>query len=321
MALQTDVETADPLDGGFARAVLAGLGNARKNIPCQFLYDARGSELFEDITQLEEYYPTRTEIGLLEAHGDEIAAIAGQGSAVVEFGSGSSRKTQILLGHLDEPAGYVPIDIDNEALSDATARLAKHFPDLPLHPLHGDFNMEIELPEAIATAPKLGFFPGSTIGNMNIGDAIDFLSAAGRLLGKNSAFLVGADLRKDLDILLPAYDDKKGVTAAFILNLIHRINGELGGDLDVAQFAHHAIYNERLGRVEIYIRSLRAQQIEILGERFSLAGDELIHIENSHKYTVPQFQAMALDGGWMPAHVWTDEQDYFSLHYLRRNGE
>lgn len=320
MALQDDVGEADPLVGGFARAVLAGFAAENKNIPCQFLYDARGSELFEDITRVEEYYPTRTEIGLLETHGDEIATLAGQGSAVVEFGSGSSRKTQILLRSLDEPAAYVPIDIDSDALSEAADRLEKHFPELPLHPLNGDFNQDIELPQTIASAPKLGFFPGSTIGNMDIGDAIDFLRYAGKLLGSGSAFLVGADLRKDLDILLPAYDDKEGVTADFILNLIHRINRELGADLDVARFAHHAIYNEQLGRVEIYIRSLCDQSIRILGQDFELAEGELIHIENSHKYTVPQFQSMAIDGGWSPAQVWTDERDYFSLHYLRRDG-
>ncbi len=320
MALQSDVDDAEPLDGDFARAVLTGLGEDAKNIPCQFLYDARGSELFEEITRLEEYYPTRTEIALLEACGSEIAALAGPGRAVVEFGSGSSRKTHILLDCLDDPAAYIPIDISHDALGEAAARLKQSYPGLAVHPLHADFNQGLELPARYGACPKLGFFPGSTIGNFTLDAAAEFLADAGDVLGANSDFLVGADLRKDLDILLPAYDDRQGVTSAFILNLIHRINRELGGDLDIGGFKHQAVYNDRLGRIEIYIISLVDQVVEIMGRRFALAGGERIHIENSHKYTVAQFQAMARDAGWASEHVWTDRRDYFSLHYLRRNG-
>jgi dimethylhistidine N-methyltransferase len=318
MAVQTNEAVAEPLQDDFAHAVLAGLAGARKHIPCRFLYDARGSELFEEITQLDEYYPTRTEIGLLESYGSEVAELAGEGCAVVEFGSGSSRKTHILLDHLAEPAAYVPIDIDAEALRAAAVRIHDEFPDIALHPVHADFNQEMVLPDAVADVPKLGFFPGSTIGNMEHDDAVEFLADAGALLGVGSDMLVGVDLRKGVDILLPAYDDASGVTATFVLNLVHRINRELGGNLDVASFAHRATYNEAARRVEIHIVSLADQEVEILGRRFRLAEGEAIHIENSHKYTLSQFRTMAREAGWRPEQAWTDDEELFSLHYLRR---
>jgi len=309
---------AEPSHEDFADAVIAGLSVRRKSIPCRFLYDARGSELFEDITRLDEYYPTRTEIGLLDAHGPEIAGRAGQGCAVVEFGSGSSRKTHILLEHLDAAAAYVPIDIDDSALDEAAARLRKSFPGLPLHPVHADFSQGIALPDEISDAPKLGFFPGSTIGNFEFDEAREFLDTAGTVLGEGSSLLIGADLRKDRDILIPAYDDASGVTADFTLNLVHRMNRELGARLNVALFAHEAVYNDDIGRIEIYLVSLAEQHFDILGHKFSLAEGERIHVENSHKYTVPQFHALAGQAGWQPEQVWTDKDDLFSLHYLSR---
>lgn len=318
MSLAAEPEEADPLQSDFAQAVLSGLAVADKHIPCRFLYDARGSELFEDITRLDEYYPTRTEIHLLSDHGPEIAALAGEGCAVVEFGSGSSRKTHVLLEHMDTASAYIPIDIDDTALKEAEARLRAEFPELPIYPVHADFHQDIKLPKEIDDAPKLGFFPGSTIGNFELDDATDFLADAGRLLGPGSALLIGADLRKDPDILIPAYDDAKGVTAEFTLNLIHRINRELGANLNVEQFAHEAIYNDDSGRIEISLVSLSHQEFEILGRRFTLEEGERIHVENSHKYTIPQFQALARDAGWTPEQVWTDKDDLFSLHYLTR---
>ncbi len=307
---------AAPLSGDFARAVVEGLSARDKHIPCRFLYDARGSALFEEITGLEEYYPTRTEIGLLEAHGPEIAALAGPGCAVVEFGSGSGRKTRILLEHLEAPAAYVPIEIDATALAESAARLAQAFPDLALHPVRGDFSKAITLPEAVERLPTLAFFPGSTIGNFDEAGAIDFLARAAALVGPGGALLIGADLRKDLAVLLPAYDDAKGVTAAFILNVLTRVNRELEGTLDVGGFAHRTLYNEQAGRIEIYLESLVDQSAEILGRRFAFAHGERIHIENSHKYTVPEFQGMARQAGWRPEQVWRDARDWFSLHYL-----
>lgn len=318
MSVQELAADNAPLRDAFASAVLEGLSAPRKHIPCCFLYDARGSELFEEITRLEEYYPTRTEIGLLKTYGPEIAALAGEGSAVVEFGSGSSRKTHVLLEHLDAPAAYVPIEIDAEALGEAAVRIANDFPGLPLHPVHADFNQDIDLPEAVGDAPRLGFFPGSTIGNMEPEDASRFLARAGELLGPDSDMLIGADLQKDLDILLPAYDDAKGVTAAFVLNLLERINRELEGDLDIDRFEHISVYNAEKGRVEIYIVSRDAQEIQVMGESFQLAAGERIHTENSHKYTLGQFTAMARKAGWGAEQSWVDDEDLFSLHYLRR---
>ncbi len=318
MTFPADAREVEPLQAEFAEAVLTGLSQPAKHIPCRFLYDARGSELFEDITRLDEYYPTRTEIGLLGTNGQEIANLAGDGCAVVEFGSGSSRKTHILLEHMKAPAAYVPIDIDDTALKEASVRLEWQFPDLPIHPVHADFSQDIDLPDEIGGAPRLGFFPGSTIGNFNLDVAVDFLARAGTLLGEGSGLLIGADLQKDLDVLLPAYDDAKGVTALFTLNLVHRINRELNGDLDVSRFAHKVIYNDEIGRIEIYIESVSDQNAEILGRRFSFSEGERIHVESSHKYTLPQFRDLAAKAGWGTGQVWTDKQDLFSLHYLTR---
>ncbi len=305
-------------EDGFAEAVLDGLADARKNIPCRYLYDARGSELFEEITRLDEYYPTRTEIGLLKEHGPEIAERAGAGCAVVEFGSGSSRKTHILLEALADASAYVPIDIDDAALNEAALRLRADFPRLALYPVHADFSEDIRLPEEIEKAPKLGFFPGSTIGNFDLDGAVDFLSDAGELLGPGSALLIGADLQKDSDILIPAYDDARGVTAEFTLNLLHRINRELDGTFDVSRFAHKAVYNEDIGRIEIYIESLGDQEVVVLGRTFFLKKGECIHVENSHKFTAPQFKALAEQAGWATEQVWIDENNLFSMHYLTR---
>lgn len=306
------------LSDEFAEAVRDGLARPQKSIPCRFLYDARGSELFEEITQLEEYYPTRTEIRLLKTYGAEIAERAGAGCAVVEFGSGSSRKTRILLKALTRASAYVPIDIDDAALTDAVARLRVDFPHLALHPVRADFNQNISLPDEISDAPKLGFFPGSTIGNFSRDAAVEFLANAAAMLGPASDLLIGADLQKDPDVLIAAYDDASGVTAEFTLNLLNRINRELDGNLVVSRFAHKAIYNEDAGRIEIYIESLADQQFQVLGRTFDLAKGERIHVEDSHKYTVPQFKALAREAGWASKQVWTDERDLFSIHYLSR---
>lgn len=306
----------DDLREEFAEAVLSGLAQDQKTIPCRFLYDARGSELFEQITDLDEYYPTRTEIALLEQIGPELAELAGPGRAVVEFGSGSSRKTHILIDHLEDIAAYVPIDISDDALSEAAERLVQRHPELTVLPVHGDFSSDIELPKSVRLTPKLGFFPGSTIGNLNREDALVFLRDTARLVGHHGALLIGVDLKKSLDILLPAYNDENGVTADFNLNLLHRINRELDGNIDVARFAHQAVYNARAGRIEIYIVSLADQEITVCGQRIAMAAGERIHTENSHKYSIEEFQALATEAGWQPAHVWTDPEQLFSIHYL-----
>ncbi len=318
MTLTEDTSKAELFHAEFAEAVHTGLTGTPRRIPTRFHYDARGSALFEDITRLEEYYPTRTEIGLLSAHGPDIAKRAGGACAVVEFGSGSSRKTNILLEHMDKPSAYVPIDIDEVALGQAADRLRARFPGLRILPVHADFTRHIELPREIEDTPRLGFFPGSTIGNLELDEAVEFMARAGDLLGRGSNLLIGADLRKDLKILLPAYDDPGGVTASFTLNLFHRINRELDGNLDVSRFAHVAIYNDQIGRIEIYIESLIDQSAQIMGRQYRFAKGERVHVENSHKYTLPQFQGLAEKAGWRTGQVWVDTGNLFSLHYLAR---
>jgi dimethylhistidine N-methyltransferase len=300
----------------FADAVLTGLAAVRKSIPSRFLYDARGSELFERITELDEYYPTRTEIGLLSDHAEEMAALAGPGVALVEFGSGSSRKTDRLIEALPMLASYVPIDISEAALAGAVARLRATFPDLRVAPVHGDFARMPELPRSARAHRKLGFFPGSTIGNLAPAEARAFLAEAKAVLGARSGFIVGVDLKKDLGVLLPAYNDGQGITAAFNKNLLVRVNRELEGTLDLDAFAHEAIYNEAEGRIEMHLRSQTAQNAEVIGEPFHFEAGETIHTENSYKYTVEEFQALARSSGWEPVRVWTDRDELFSIHYL-----
>jgi dimethylhistidine N-methyltransferase len=303
-------------DNDFADAVIAGLRATPKEISSRYFYDARGSDLFEKITGLAEYYPTTAEIALLERFSGEIAALIGPGVRLVEFGSGSSRKTDLLIEALPSLKAYVPIDISDSALNQAATRLRAVFPELEVFPLHGDFNRPLTLPGTKMACKTLGFFPGSTIGNLTHDGARDFLRNSRKLLGPRSAFLIGVDLKKDLGILLPAYNDREGVTARFNLNLLVRINREIGGSFDLDGFAHEAIYNEDYGRIEMHIRSLKAQSVQVLSERFDFAEGETIHTENSHKYSVEEFQDLARSAGWNPVEVWTGEDELFSLHYL-----
>lgn len=303
----------------FAEAVIDGLSDFPRQIPCCYLYDARGSELFEEITRLEEYYPTRTEIELLESHAAEIAELAGAGVVLIEFGSGSSRKTRLLIDALQSLRAYVPIDISDSALSDAERRLNSCYPRLAVLPVHADFNQPMDLPDQIRGARRVGFFPGSTIGNFSRTEAESFLARAAKLLGPGSALVIGVDLKKDPKILIPAYNDAKGVTAAFTRNLLARINRELDGTLDLDGFAHRPVYNESAGRVEIYLESLTCQQASILDTTFCFSEGERIHVENSHKYTVDGFQEIAKDAGWTAAQCWVDSRDYFSIHFLKHD--
>ena len=303
--------------GEFARAVLAGFGQRPRSIPCRFFYDARGAVLFEAITALPEYYPTRVETSLLETHGPEIADAVGEARVLVEFGSGSSRKTSLLLDALGNIDLYLPIDVSGESLEKAAERLAARHDGLSVRPLVADFTKTRALPVATRGRPKLGFFSGSTIGNLSHAEARAFLMNAARLLGTGSAFLIGVDLKKDASILIPAYNDSEGVTAAFNLNLLVRINRELDGDIELRLFAHDAVYNHVEGRVEMYLESLAHQTVRVLGRAFRFARGERIHTENSHKYSVPEFQTLARDSGWTPVAAWTDPDRLFSLHLLR----
>jgi L-histidine Nalpha-methyltransferase len=303
----------------FARAVLAGFASTPRSIPCRFFYDAVGSELFEEIAKLEEYYPTRVEASLLETYRAEIAALVGPSRVLIEFGSGSSRKTSLLIGALGKIPAYIPIDIAAESLNEAAGWLSEQHPGLNILPLIADFTKTRALPQIARRRKKAGFFSGSTIGNLTHNEARAFLANAARLLGKGSVFLVGVDLKKPLSILIPAYNDAKGVTAAFNLNLLARINRELGGDIDLTRFAHDAVYNEKDGRIEMYLVSLARQSVHVLGRSFTFTEGERIHTENSHKYTVAEFQAFAGASGWQPVKAWTDPDRLFSLHLLQHH--
>lgn len=307
----------DAVRDDFAEAVLSGLARKERSIPCRFFYDAVGSELFEEITKLDEYYPTRAETQLLETHRGEIAGLVGAGRVLIEFGSGSSRKTSLLLGALGKVPVYIPIDIAAESLKEAATWLSEQHEGLTILPLIADFTKTRSLPRAAQRRRKLGFFSGSTIGNLGHAEAEAFLANAARLLGKGSAFLIGVDLKKPVSILIPAYNDRRGVTAAFNLNLLVRINRELDGDFDLSCFAHDAVYNERQGRIEMYLVSLAEQTVRVQGRAFAFAEGERIHTENSHKYTVAEFQALARVSGWRPVKAWTDPDQLFSLHLLR----
>ena len=311
-----DPDPADPpavtVDPAFRAEVLAGLARRPRAIQARWFYDRRGSELFEAITDLPEYYPTRTERGLLATHAADIAALAGPGRVVVEFGSGSSAKTPLLLGAV-APAAYVPIDISGAFLRDSAAALSAAFPGLPVHPLEGDFLHPLALPSAIGDAPRLGFFPGSTIGNMGGGAAVDLLRAMAGTLGGHAQLLIGIDRIKDPAILVPAYDDAAGVTAAFNLNLLHRINRELAADVPVDAFRHLAIWNDDAARIEMHLEAVRDLAFTVAGDRFAMAAGDTIHTENSHKYGLRDARLLLRAGGWAPLAEWTDADGLFAL--------
>jgi dimethylhistidine N-methyltransferase len=300
------------VDPAFRADVLAGLKAPIPAIPARWLYDRRGSELFEEITRLPEYYPTRTERAILEAHSAEVAAIAGTGDAVVEFGSGSSVKTPVLLRAV-APAAYVPIDISGDFLRDSAADLAAEFPDLPIHPVEADFTRPITLPEAVGGLTKLGFFPGSTIGNLVARTATDLLRAMKETLGEGSWLLIGMDRIKPEPILLAAYDDAAGVTAEFNLNLLHRINAELDADIPVDAFRHRAIWNDRMSRIEMHLEAVRDVTFPVEGESFTFRSGQTIHTENSHKYGFRDSRLLLRAAGWAVVKEWTDPADWFAL--------
>ncbi|WP_311266921.1 L-histidine N(alpha)-methyltransferase [Sphingobium sp. WCS2017Hpa-17] len=300
------------IDPAFRHDIMDGLSRSPKATPPIWFYDRRGSELFEAITDLPEYYPTRTETALLRNHGADFAAAIGPGRAVVEFGAGSSRKTPHLLRAI-APAAYVPIDISGDFLHASSAELAQAFPDLPVLPVVGDFNRPLALPTAIVGMPRLGFFPGSTIGNMEPDAAVDLLRAMRRLLGDDARLLIGMDRIKDRDRLIAAYDDAQGVTAAFNLNLIARINRELEGDLPVEGFAHRAVWNDEKARIEMHLEARRPLHFHVAGRCFHMDAGETIHTESSHKYGARDERLLLRAGGWEPATEWMDDEGLFAL--------
>ena len=306
------LKTFDEVNPAFRADVLAGLAEPIPSIPARWLYDLRGSELFDDITRLDAYYPTRTETALLEARMPEIAALAGTGSAVVEFGSGSSTKTPLLLAAI-RPRAYVPIDISGEYLRESAARVGAQFPRLPVYPVEADFTKEVKLPAAIDGVPRLGFFPGSTIGNFVPRSATDLLRHFRDILGVGSKLLIGMDRVKSVERLIAAYDDPQGVTARFNINLLHRINRELGANIDIGAFGHEARWHDMNGRVEMHLVAVRDTEFAIDGRRFAFARGASIHTENSHKYGPRGARLLLLAGGWSPLAEWTDPAGDFAL--------
>ncbi len=306
-----------PTEESFRKAVLAGLSRERKAIPCKFLYDARGSALFERICTLPEYYPTRTERRVLWRRADEIAALAGPRPQLVEFGSGSSEKTRTLLEAL-QPSCYVPIDISRAQLEAAALELTREFNGLEIVPICADYTRDDFVPALPwASGTRIGFFPGSTIGNLEPTEAEAFLDRCTTVLGSGGAMVIGVDLRKDRTVLEAAYNDGQGVTAEFNLNLLERMNRELDGSFDLSRFAHEAFYDEREGRIEIYIRSLAHQRVRVAGRTFAFRAGERIHTEYSYKYDIETFQRLAGRAGFYPEAAWTDPRALFSVHFLR----
>lgn len=305
-----------PADPAFRADVLAGLAAPIRAIPARWLYDHRGSELFEAITELPEYYLTRADAALLARHAGDVARVAGTGDVVVEFGSGSSTKTPLLLRAV-APAAYVPVDISGAFLRQSADSLQALFPDLPIHPVEADFMRPFQLPAAVAMRRKLGFFPGSTIGNMVPGTAVDLLRAMRQTLGVGAFLLIAMDRVKPVETLLAAYDDAEGVTAEFNLNLLHRINRELDGNVPVAAFAHRAIWNHGLSRIEMHLEALEDVRFEVAGTRFQMRRGETIHTENSHKYGPRDARLLLTAGGWTVTDEWTADGDTFAILLAR----
>ncbi len=303
---------AGGVDLAFRGDVLAGLAEPQKAIPARWFYDDAGSALFEDITQLPEYYPTRAETEILSSHSGEIAELIGKGWAVVEFGSGSSVKTPLLLSAC-QPSAYVPLDIAGDFLRASSATLAAKFPGLPVYPVEADFMRRVELPGEVADFPKLGFFPGSTIGNMIARTATDLLRSMRATLGEGALLLIGMDLVKDEEVLLAAYDDAAGVTARFNLNLALRINRELAGDIPLEKLRHEARWNDIFARIEMHLVATDNIAFTVSGTNFVMRKGESIHTENSHKFTKRSSQLLLAAGGWEPRARWTDEARQFSL--------
>lgn len=306
----------EPQPSCFATAMLEGLATPQKAVPFPFLYDAEGSALFERICEQPEYYPTRTEIGILETHASAMAALAGPCAQLVELGSGAGIKVKLLLDAMVAPAAYIPVEISRSALTQAAEQLAKERPGLNIHAVCADYHDKFELP-LNQQGPVVGFFPGSSIGNFEREPARDFLAQWAQRLGPDSHMLIGVDLLKPIDLLERAYNDAAGVTAAFTLNLLERANRELNANFKIENFCHHARYNPASGAVETHLVSLADQDVRVAGHEFRFLQGERLHVENSHKYTLDDFAELAHAAGFDWLQAWTDPQQWFSVHYLR----
>lgn len=300
----------------FREDVLRGLAASQKQLPCKYFYDQLGSQLFDQICELPEYYPTRTELDILRQHAPAMAKLLDCGCLIIEYGSGSGTKTRLLLDNLDSPAAYVPIDIAREQLLSSTAALSREYPAIEIHALHGDFTRDIELPSIDGPIRRrVVYFPGSTIGNLRPHEAVDLLRRTARLCGARGGLLLGADLKKEPRMLTAAYNDSAGVTAAFNINLLTRINRELGGDLRVDRFWHHAFYNPAESRIEMHLVSGRDQGARVAGQPVFIAEGESIRTEYSYKYSLRDLHHMAAASGFRVERSWCDERRNFAVQY------
>jgi dimethylhistidine N-methyltransferase len=301
----------------FEKDVLQGLKESQKTISSKYFYDERGSELFEEISNLDEYYLTDAEVEILKSHSDEISEAVGPNSLIIEFGSGSSTKTRLLLEKLEEIAGYIPVDISRDFLFEEAEKLREEFPKLNITPLAADYTKPFELGVNGHASRRVIFFPGSTIGNFTPGQAKEFLFQSADLLGKGDGLLIGVDLKKDREILEKAYNDSEGITAEFNKNLLKRINRELGGNFNLETFQHRAFYNDDKGRIEMYLVSLENQTVSVAGEEIDFKKGEMIHTENSYKYTVDEFEDL-ISARYLLKSTWLDSEEQFSLHYFEK---
>jgi L-histidine Nalpha-methyltransferase len=300
----------------FRRDVIAGLSMHRKSLSCRWLYDERGSELFEQITRLEEYYPTRVETGILRANAAEMAGFIGKNATLIEYGAGAGIKTEILIAALEAPRLYVPVDISGDFLDQAVISLRHRFPKIGIWPIVADFTEDFEIPSGIPLKGRSGFFPGSTIGNLDHAETVSFLRRVHRHVGSKGTAVIGADLTKDVRVLLAAYNDRQGVTAAFNLNLLARINRELDGDFNLGRFTHEARWSRTISAVEMHLVSLEAQSVVVDGVRFEFQAGESIHTETSRKYTVSTLSAIVEGAGWYIEEMWTDPRQSFGVFGL-----
>ncbi|HWC91898.1 MAG TPA: L-histidine N(alpha)-methyltransferase [Pseudolabrys sp.] len=306
----------------FAADVLAGLSASPKRLPPKYFYDDAGSLLFERITELPEYYPTRCEMSILRVHAADICRLIPEGAALIEFGAGAAKKARILLRAAPQLAAYVPVDICGEMIEREAAELRADFPKLKVLPVKADITTRFALPaEAESAASRVGFFPGSTIGNFEPHEAAGFLRNAARVLGRGATLIIGVDLIKPVEVLTAAYNDKAGVTSKFNCNLLKRINRELAGTFKLDGFEHHAFYNRERNRIEMHLASRKRQKVRVLGETVDFRAGETIHTENSYKYSVESLSALARGVGWLPAAAWSDPDNYFSIQAFTFAGD
>lgn len=306
-----------PDTGSVYQEVLSGLQKSPKEIDAKLTYDERGSQLFEQICRQPEYYLTRTELALMQAHGAEIADLLGKNVLLIEYGSGNSEKTRILLDHLQQAAGYVPIDISKEILLQSAAELVQRYPALAILPVCADYEVPFDLPHPVRPVSRYAvYYPGSTIGNREPQDAVAFLKRMRQLCGDNGALVIGVDLKKDPSQMKAAYNDRAGISATFNRNVLLRFNQELGADFQLDQFQHHVIYDAHKGCVVIYILSQQDQTVHLNGSAIHFHAGEKIWRAHAYKYTVEEFEQLATKAGWQVQQVWTDEQRLFSVQLL-----